>query len=45
MIPLEEARARVLAGCGRLPVRHLDLDDCVGCVTSEAIVSASSATW
>jgi molybdopterin molybdotransferase len=39
VIPLAEARARVLAGCGRLPARLLDLDDCGGCVTSEAIVS------
>ncbi|HEY2301708.1 MAG TPA: gephyrin-like molybdotransferase Glp [Acidimicrobiales bacterium] len=39
MISLEEARARVLAGCGRLPSRRLELDDCVGCVTSEAIVA------
>jgi molybdopterin molybdotransferase len=39
VIPLEAARARVLAGCTRLPVRVLDLDDCVGCVTSESVVS------
>jgi molybdopterin molybdotransferase len=39
VIPLAEARARVLAGAGCLPARLLDLDDCAGCVTSEAIVS------
>jgi molybdopterin molybdotransferase len=39
VIALEEARARVLAGCERLAVRHLHLDDCLGCVTSEAIIS------
>jgi molybdenum cofactor synthesis domain-containing protein len=42
MIPLEEARARVLAGCAPLPVRELPLDDCVGCVTSEAVIAAEN---
>ena len=42
MISLDEARARVLAGCGRLPSQRLELDDCVGCVTSEAIVAGAN---
>ncbi len=42
MIPLEKARARVLAGCPPLPVRDLPLEECVGCVTTEAIVATEA---
>jgi molybdenum cofactor synthesis domain-containing protein len=42
MITLEDARARVLAGCEPLAVSHLPLDECLGCVTSEAIVAAEA---
>ena len=39
MIPLEAARARVLAGCQPLEPREVGLDDALGCVTAEPIVS------
>ncbi|MDQ1441148.1 MAG: molybdopterin molybdotransferase [Acidimicrobiaceae bacterium] len=39
MIPLEEARARVLAGCARLEAVSTPLAQALGCVTSAAVVS------
>ncbi len=40
MIPLEEARRRVLEACAPLPVAPLPIGDALGCVTAEAIVAA-----
>ena len=42
MIPLQEARARVLAGCDRLERREVGLDDALGCVTAEPIVAGEN---
>ena len=39
MIPYEEARARVLAGCQRLHPSALPLSDVLGCVTSIALTA------
>lgn len=38
MIPLGDARARVLHHCHRLDVVRVPLDEAVGCVTAEAVV-------
>jgi molybdenum cofactor synthesis domain-containing protein len=38
VIPLGDARARVLHRCHRLDVARVPLDDAVGCVTAEAVV-------
>ncbi len=40
MIPMEQARARVLASCLPLPTVPVPLGDALGCVTAEAVVSA-----
>ena len=40
MIPLDEARGIVLAGCARLPAVRVPIDDAIGLVTSEPIVSS-----
>jgi molybdopterin molybdotransferase len=37
VIPLDDARARVLGACGRLPTRTVPLDDALGCVTDSAL--------
>lgn len=42
MIPLDEAREVVLAGCTRLPAVRVPLDEALGLTTSEAIVSAEA---
>src|SRR5436190_7757414 len=42
MIPLEEARQTVLAGCTRLGATRLPLDDALGCVTASAIISSEA---
>jgi len=42
VIPLQEARARVLAGCDRLERREVGLDDALGCVTAEPIVAGEN---
>jgi molybdopterin molybdotransferase len=39
LIPLEEARGRVLAGCPRLPVVAVPLAEALGCVIAGAAVS------
>jgi molybdenum cofactor synthesis domain-containing protein len=39
VISLDEARGTVLAGCARLPATRVPIDDALGLVTSEAIVS------
>jgi len=39
VIPLDEARQVVLAGCTRLPAVRVPIDDALGLVTSEPIVS------
>jgi molybdopterin molybdotransferase len=39
VIPLEEARARVVAGCQPLEPREVALDDALGCVTAAPIVA------
>jgi len=39
LISLAEARARVLAGCGPIEPRSLGLDEVLGCVTAEPVVS------
>ncbi len=39
MIPLEAARAKVMAGCRRLPVVEAPLGDALGCVTATAVIS------
>jgi molybdopterin molybdotransferase len=39
VIPLAEARARVLAGCQRLAAAEVAIDDALGCVTAEPIVA------
>ena len=41
MIPLADARARVLAGCRPLEPRSVELAEALGCVTSEPVVSAA----
>lgn len=42
LIPLDEARARVLAGCRPLASRSLPLDEALGCVTATALVAGES---
>jgi len=39
VIPLDEARGVVLAGCARLPAARVPLDDALGLVTAEPVVS------
>jgi molybdopterin molybdotransferase len=39
VIPFEEARARVLAGCRPLAPREVALDDALGCVTAESVIA------
>jgi molybdopterin molybdotransferase len=40
LIPLADARARVLAGCPQLDSTEVAIDDALGCVTAEPIVAA-----
>ncbi|HEV7888740.1 MAG TPA: gephyrin-like molybdotransferase Glp [Acidimicrobiales bacterium] len=42
MIPLDEARGVVLAGCFRLPAERVPVDEALGLITSEAVVSAQA---
>jgi molybdopterin molybdotransferase len=42
MIALDEARARVLAGCRPLAAREVAIDDALGCVTAEAVMAAEA---
>jgi molybdenum cofactor synthesis domain-containing protein len=42
VIPLDEARARVLAGCQPLETGEVELDDALGCVTAEPIVAGDN---
>ena len=42
MIPLDEARARVLGACRPLPAREVALDDALGCVTAAAVVAGEA---
>jgi molybdopterin molybdotransferase len=42
VIPLQDARARVLAGCRSLPAQDLAIDDALGCVTAVPVVAGES---
>ena len=42
MIPLDEAREIILAGCTRLPAVRVPIDEALGLTTSEPIVSAEA---
>jgi len=42
VIPLEEARRRVLNGCRPMAPRELPIDEALGCVTAEAIVAGEA---
>ena len=42
MIPLDEARGIVLAGCTRLPAVRVPIDEAIGLTTSEPIVSTEA---
>jgi molybdenum cofactor synthesis domain-containing protein len=42
VIPLDEARGVVLAGCFRLPAERVPVDEALGLITSEAVVSAQA---